>query len=291
MDKQQVKEECAALYRQVPGNVLRPTDQILPQYVGTALFDAPLVGFGAADDALFDRFKKPEVIGPWHMSPAEWLPGARTVVSLFFPMSMAVIESNRAAVEKASMLWVYARIEGQAFICAYTEAMCSWFRAQGREVCGPCIDPRFEKVVAGQGIEGYPEINNKTFGSRWSERHAAFVCGLGTFGLSKGLITGCGIAGRFTSVIITAPLAADERPYTEVYEYCTRCGVCARRCPAGAISLENGKDHLKCGSFVEASKVIYNPRYGCGLCQTKVPCEHGIPPGQKIGRKEAIQAD
>ena len=63
--------------------------------------------------------------------------------------------------------------------------------------------------------------------SLWSERHAAYVCGLRTFGLSKGLITKKGIAGRFTSLITDLPLLADERAYTDVYEYCTRCGACA----------------------------------------------------------------
>ena len=86
MNKQQIQDLCEELYRTVPGNVLRETDPIDPQYVGTALFDAPLVGFGAADDALFARFKAPEVIGPWHMSPEEWLTGAKAIVSLFFPM-------------------------------------------------------------------------------------------------------------------------------------------------------------------------------------------------------------
>ena len=281
MEKQQIREQCAALFRQVPGNVLRSTDQVRPEYVGTVLFEAPLVGFGAADDALFAQFKELGVIGPWHMSPEEWQPGAKTVISLFFPMSKAVIESNRTAKGKASQLWVYARIEGQAFINAYTRALCDWFREQGVEACGPCIDPRFQKVAAGKGIEGYPEINRKTFGSRWSERHAAYICGLGTFGLSKGLITERGMAGRFTSGIVTAPLEADTRPYTEIYEYCTHCGACARRCPVHAISLEKGKNHTRCGLFQKVSGVIYRPRYGCGLCQTKVPCEHCIPPRRK----------
>lgn len=281
MEKQQIREQCAALFEQVPGNVLRPTDKVLPKYVGTALFDAPLVGFGAADDELFACFKNPEVIGPWHMSPEEWQPGAKTVISLFFPMSRAVIESNRAAKGKAAKLWTYARIEGQAFISAYTRSLCDWFREQGFDGCGPCVDPRFQKVTAGKGIEGYPEINRKTFGSRWSERHAAFVCGLGTFGLSKGLITERGMAGRFTSVIVTAALEPDTRPYTEVYEYCTHCGACARRCPAKAIDLETGKNHGKCGLYLKISKVIHHPRYGCGLCQTKVPCEHCVPPRRK----------
>ena len=41
--------------------------------------------------------------------------------------------------------------------------------------------------------------------------------------------------------------------------------------------LENRKDHTKCGPFVKASGVLHRPRYGCGLCQTGVPCESSIP--------------
>lgn len=277
MDKQQIREQCAALFHSVSGNRMLATDTDAAEYVTAAFFDAPLVGFGSADDALFESYKSPDIIGPWHMSPAEWQPGAKSIISLFFPMSEAVIESNRAAKEKASTLWACARIEGQDYIHAYTEALCAWFREQGYDACAPCIDPRFQKVSEGIGIDGYPQINERTFGSRWSERHAAFVCGLGTFALSKGMITQRGIAGRFTSVIVTAPLEADKRPYTGIYEYCTHCGACVRRCPVSAISLESGKDHTKCRQHLKLSSVILHPRYGCGLCQTKVPCERSIP--------------
>ncbi len=281
MNQQQVTEQCTALFSQVPGNILQREDKVPSRYVGTALFEAPIVGFGAADDPLFARFRSPEVIGPWFMLPEEWQPGAKAIVSLFFPMSETVAESNRKSEGKASGLWTIARIEGQAFISAYTEALCAWFREQGFECCGPCVDPRFQKVVAGKGIEGYDEITPDTFGSRWSERHVAWLCGLGTFGLSKGLITERGMAGRFTSVIVTAPLEADPRPYTELYEYCIACGACARRCPVGAIDPEKGKDHKKCSAYLKKSGVIHYPRYGCGLCQTNVPCERCNPSRKK----------
>jgi len=141
----------------------------------------------------------------------------------------------------------------------------------------PAIDPRFEAVHNGNKFHEYGCVTERTFGSNWSERHAAYVCGLGTFGLSKGMITERGMAGRFASVIIEEQLETDERPYTDVYEYCTGCGACARRCPANAIDLKKGKDHIACRAWLLRMSEIHAPRYGCGLCQTGVPCESCRP--------------
>ena len=37
------------------------------------------------------------------------------------------------------------------------------------------------------------------------------------------------------SIIISEEMEADVRPYTGVYDYCTNCGACIRRCPVKAI--------------------------------------------------------
>ncbi|MBQ6833286.1 MAG: 4Fe-4S binding protein, partial [Lachnospiraceae bacterium] len=84
-------------------------------------------------------------------------------------------------------------------------------------------------------------------------------------------------AGRFASLIIDCEMEPDVRPYTDIYEYCTMCGACVRRCPAEAISLDEGKKHVPCSAWMNQSKVKYAPRYGCGKCQVKVPCEDRIP--------------
>ena len=277
MEKEQIRVLARELCGSVTGNVLCEEMDIRPEYAGTRMYDAPIVGFGSAEDPLFETYKKPEVIGPWHMSPKEWLPEARTVISLFFPMGREVRESNRQAKLTASELWACARIEGQAYIAACMEALAVWFREQGCTACVPSGDPRWQQMTAGKGIEGYPEIRENSFGSRWSERHAAYVCGLGTFGLSKGLITEKGMAGRFGSLVVSETFAPDPRPYTGVYDYCTRCGACVRRCPARAIDPERGKDHMICSAWVRASRAVHAPRYGFGLCQTGVPCETRIP--------------
>ena len=88
--------------------------------------------------------------------------------------------------------------------------------------------------------------------STQSERYAAYAAGLGTFGLSKGLITKKGIAGRFVSVITNAEFNADIRPYSGPFEYCAMCGT------------------YMTGSKLPPHGANRRIRYGCGKCQCGV---------------------
>ena len=276
MNKEELTKLIAGLYGSHSGNVLSGED-IIKKYIGTRMFDAPLVGFGSADDPLFEEYKKIGVIGPWHISPAEWLPEAKTVVSLFFPISEEIRVSNREQTVVGSQQWTYARIEGQAYIASFMAALAESLEQAGIKTCVPALDSRFAMLKAGKGIEGYPEIDEKTFGSRWSERHAAYVCGLGTFGLSRGIITEKGMAGRFGSILLDVELAPDIRKYEGLYDHCIHCNACVRRCPVNAIDPVTGKDHTICMKNITKSGVLRYPRYGCGLCQTAVPCEFRNP--------------
>jgi len=277
MEKEQVRALAAELFATLPGNVLTEEMDVKRECLGLQLYDETLVGFGAANDPLFETYKDPAVIGPWHWSPEEWLPGAKSVVSVFFPITAAVRAATAKETKLTSAEWLYARIEGEQYLNAYMAALADRLREQGAACCVPATDPRFGWILAGQGLEGYPEIGPTTFGSRWSERHAAYVCGLGTFGLSKGLITERGMTGRFGSLITDLPLEPDTRPYTGLYDNCIRCGACVSRCPVDAIRLETGKDHMPCHHCVQRSRTLFAPRYGCGLCQAGVPCEARNP--------------
>jgi len=273
MKKTEVIAQLQTLFSTCPGNTLTERTAMTPELVGLSLYEAPLIGFGSAEDPLFTMFQNPEIIGPWHKRPEDWLPGAATVISMFLPFSEQVRSSNRGAY--VSYEWLQARIEGQMFLNDFCRCIQSWLTEQGFVACVPALDSEFFSYVGKDPETG--EKSDAAFGSNWSERHAAYVCGLGTFGLSKGLITKKGIAGRFCSIITTLHLEADERPYTGIYDYCTKCGACVNRCPAGAISLENGKTHSPCDKYLDESRRRFAPRYGCGLCQTRVPCEHQIP--------------
>ena len=261
------------IFRACKGNVVAE-DKALEGCAGLVMYEEPVFGVSSADDPLFNKYKKSSVIGDNFMAPKEWLPEAQSVVSFFLPFTERVCVSNCADPEKPSPEWLHARIEGQAFLNAFAKKIKEYFEGLGAKACVPSLDGRFGIKVE-QLAEGDPEgihINSK-----WSERHAAYVSGLGTFCLSRGLISSRGVAGRYGSIIVSQEIQPDERPYTGIYDYCINCGVCVDKCPAGAISLEHGKNQLVCREWVDGSKVRYAPRYGCGKCQVGVPCEHRIP--------------
>jgi len=224
------------------------------------IYEEPLVCIADAADPLFLQLKNPDVVGPHHMIPEEWLPGAQTVISYFLPFTTRVRESNYTEGDPSTE-WLYARIEGQICNNALCQYLLDEFVKNGVDAIAPSLDKRF-KVIEKR--------------SNWSERHAAYIAGLGTFNLSKSLITQKGCAGRFGSVIVNRKYEPTPRLYKDIYEYCNNCGACIDRCPPQAITAE-GKDHTICSNFVDAVLKKYNPRYGCGKCQTDVPCEHCIP--------------
>ncbi len=234
------------------------------------IYDEPLIGFAAADDLIFDTFKQHEVIGEVFMKPTEWLPDAKSVISMFLPFTEDVRRSNADCGIDPSEEWLYARVEGQDFIARFTDAVGDALKQIGINSCIPTNDSRFSTVSS--ALDGDTHII-----STWSERHAAYACGLGTFGITRGIITHKGTAGRFCSIIINKAAEPDVRPYSGVYDYCIRCGACVAKCPVNAISLEYGKKNSLCGPWVDSTRERFAPRYGCGKCQLGVPCESGIP--------------
>ena len=263
-------------------NYVTEENAIFPELVGMKMYEEPIIGFSSAEDELYTKeFKKDGVISPKYMAPKEWLANADTVVSLFFPFEKAVRESNTLSVDRtydlslelsSSAQWLHARIEGQIYLMKVMSYAIEILKEEGFDSVQPQGDKRWGFVA--------PLVSN------WSERHAAYASGLGTFGLSKGLITRKGMAGRFASIITSAHFDADVRPYSSPFEYCIMCGACQQRCPAEAIDKSKGvalgKDHSICQPYVDSHKLPpFGPnrlvRYGCGKCQVAVPCEHEIP--------------
>ena len=273
MNKAAFERAVGDYIRTSPENYIQKEAALRPDIAGMRIFDDPVFGYASADDSYFTEAKKPGVIGDHFMLPAEWLAGANTVISVFLPFTEQVRSANRQNLSWPADEWLNARIEGQAFqdtLCRFAEGL---LKAEDFTALAPMTDSRLCKVS--------PLTDDKTeqafYTSNWSERHVAYAAGLGTFGLSKGLITRKGSAGRCISVITGAVFEPDKRPYMGVYDYCSFCGVCARNCPAAAISKESGKNHYLCSEFLDATRAKHAPRFGCGKCQVKVPCESIAP--------------
>jgi hypothetical protein len=238
----------------------------LPEEDNQPIWDLPLVGVASADDPLFERFQDPEVVGPQHRLPREWLPGAQSIISVFLPFSEHIFrsykkESRYSAIEFSSGKW-----NGSKFLNVIRRGLTRFFEQQGGQANAPNIDPRYD---------------SDHWLPFWSERHVAFAAGVGTFGLQQALITERGAFGRVCSVITTLKLVPTIRPYTEVYGYCLyafdgSCKACVERCPTGAVN-EAGKVVELCSKHGN-SEHYKSWGYGsCGHCSTFIPCSREIP--------------
>ena len=273
MTKQDFENAVIGYINSSPGNYVKKEIALRPQLEGMRIFEEPLTGYASAVDPYFLQAKKPDIIGTHFITPLEWLAAAQTVISFFIPFTQQVRQANGQNTAWPADEWLHARIEGQEFILAICRFAQALLEEKGFAAIVPILDPRFSSAS--------PVTNDKTepayYTSNWSERHAAYAAGLGTFGLSKGLISRKGVAGRYFSIITSVFFQPDGRPYTGIYDYCILCGACARSCPAKAISQEKGKNSFFCSTFLDSIKEKCAPRYGCGKCQVKVPCETKAP--------------
>ena len=245
-------------------------------------FGEPLIGFASAGDPLFADYKR--VIGEFHQTPQEVLSDARgsearaaTVICWILPITLETRISNRRETVFPSRAWSRTRNFGEQCNGALRRHLVGWLEERGHLALAPQLAPTWK------------EFSETPVGiaSSWSERHAAYAAGLGTFSLNDALITPKGIAHRVGSVITDLHLAPTPRPYPDHRHNCLyhregSCGSCIGRCPAGALSHE-GHDKSICSRYVyqtavEALAGEYGvAATGCGLCQTKVPCEGRIP--------------
>lgn len=267
--QQRIIDEIRRFVREDSGN--RFPDGVTPY------FDQPLVGFAAAKDPLFQQYK--QIIGPFHRTPGEILSNAATVIVWSLPITRSTREANRHESRYPSLAWAQTRSFGENFNVSLRRHLVTWLEQQGVRAISPQLDSNWQE---------FPDTA-VGIASSWSERHAAYAAGLGTFSLNDALITPKGIAHRLGSVItdLTLPPSCSERPdyrHNCLYHRNGSCGACIKRCPVGALS-HDGHDKNRCKAYVYGtitdllSEQFGTPKPGCGLCQTKVPCEERIPTG------------
>jgi len=275
-----IQEEIRVFVRNSPLNRM-------PDSKEDYIFEEPLVQFADGDDPIFSEYK--EIIGLLHLTPREALaatyekspgdlPAQLSAVSWILPITGKTRQSNRPQKDIPSRPWAYTRWYGEKFNEALREHLVKVIVGEGYLATAPFIQPYFKTMD-----------NEKGPFSNWSERHIAYAAGLGTFSLSDGFITERGIAHRCGSVVTDMPLPVSPRTASTPYSNCLfyvnkKCRACIPRCPADAIT-EQGHDKKKCRNYTYDDIGYIRQEYGvgvagCGLCQTKVPCEFRNPAGK-----------
>ena len=283
-------DRAAWIQEFIRGFVEESTENSLRNPSSEKAFTIPLVGFSRGDDPLYESYK--DHVGPFYMTPWEVFTltfrdfGVKaselTVISWILPQTDATKADNRKKTRFPSERWARARVFGEQVNVKLREHVVSMLKFEGYQAVAPIVTPQFSiRISPRYGLA-----------STWSERHAAYASGLGTFGLCDGLITAVGKAMRTGSVVARMKIPPTKRPYSDHREYCLFfskgiCGKCISRCPAGAIT-EAGKDKSLCFAHLFPATVEYVKShygfdgYACGLCQTGVPCESKIPTAEDV---------
>jgi epoxyqueuosine reductase len=248
-------------------------------------WDEVIVGFSSGADPLYGSYK--DLVGTFHWTPLEVFrlafpdvsvsPDNLTVISWILPQREPTKADSRKETLYPSRRWVQARFPGEEFNNHLRRYVVQQLSSKGVKSVAPVLSEHWRR-------EKSPKYG---FASKWSERHAAYAAGLGTFGLCDGLITPKGKAHRVGSVVANLVVPVTARPYDDHHAYCLffydgSCTGCRKRCPVGAIT-DEGHNKDKCWNHARVTCAKYVKEnygfdgYGCGLCQTRVPCESGIP--------------
>lgn len=254
--------------------------------ISDTYFEEPIIKFADTEDPLFKEYKT--IIGEHHLTPKKAFELAfgegsykgGTVISVVLPINEKTRKSNRTQNELASKEWTLTRTFGdEIFTRGFSTHLVNYLNEMGYRSIAPHHSEWFKIQKDNSGPT-----------SNWSERHIAYVAGLGTFSINDAFITEKGIAVKLISVVTELKLTLDVRlakSYNENCLLCSEgtCGACIKRCPVNAIS-KDGHDKIKCYKYVygeESSKLAQSygasPKAGsgCGLCQTGVPCEGKNP--------------
>ena len=218
----------------------------------------PLVGFASTKDPMFHLLK--DVAVPEHLHPKDILASGRTVIAYFLPFQDWIVQSNIGRVE-SSEEWARAYVETNLLIGEINDHLISWLEGLGHETAKlhPSLNMDYENLV-----------------SIWSNRHVAYVAGLGTFGMNNMLITDSGCCGRLGNVVTSLELVADERSGNEncLYKHDGSCTACIDGCVNDALHLQKF-ERFKCYEMLihNGEKYEYlGDASVCGKCLVNLPC-------------------
>lgn len=218
----------------------------------------PLVGFADAKGEGFTRLR--EIVTGSHYRAEDFLPEATVVISYFLPFDVSIPKGN-----------VGGRMASEDWATAYSETNSMAGRLNGH--LAEVLDRMGYRAAVPQNTLTIPEVLK----SNWSQRHIAYLAGLGTFGLNNMLITEEGCCGRFFSVVADIPVIPDHPREWEacLYKRDGSCGLCTRACPTGALKKESF-DRAVCQRMCEENQAVSGSDC-CGKCLVGLPCSTCTP--------------
>lgn len=208
--------------------------------------DIPLVGFAPAD-----RWDVP-LFEPWvpeEFRPRSIYPEVKTVIVIGMPVSLPIVDT-------APSIWYHELYK----------TVNTLLDQDGYRIASSLTGQGYPSVWVPRDGYGSIGILKEKPVAFFSHRHAAFLAGLGTFGINNTILTPeYGPRVRFASIFTTADLPPD--PVIEE-DLCTRCMKCVDACPVNAIDSEKYPagltDKKSCATRSEA----LNTRFisPCGIC-------------------------
>ena len=224
------------------------------------LFRSPIVAYSSAVDERYSKLK--EIIGDWHLDPTELLPDAKSVISYFVPFTKVVAMEPQTVVH-GSFLWSEAYQEINRHFDKINQALADYLTRLGYST---------------KTIQATHTYDQKDLKSMWSHRSAAAIAGLGAFGLNRLLITEKGSAGRFCTVITSAPLQANLKPIENkcLYVKNRSCSLCLKICPVQALGIESFRkfdcqDELNKNEVLMRANTPLEMADTCGKCISICP--------------------
>ncbi|HHV39085.1 MAG TPA: epoxyqueuosine reductase [Tepidimicrobium sp.] len=223
----------------------------------------PIVAFADAEDPMFSKLK--EVVAPTHAMPRDFMADGRTIISYFLPFEDFIPNSNIGG-RISSKTWAIAYVETNELIASLNAY----------------IKKRIEEL--GHGAELIPMALNyapDNLKSDWSQRHVAYIAGLGKFGINNMLITEKGCCGRVGSIITNLkiePTIRDEGEYC-LYKAGLNCTKCIDNCINEALvgdEFHRERCYEMCRENGERYKHLGHSEV-CGKCLVGIPCSFENP--------------
>ncbi|HTY62798.1 MAG TPA: hypothetical protein VMG30_11140 [Acidobacteriota bacterium] len=289
------KDPCKFLENAVKEYVRTSPLNHLTAFENAPIVDDPILAFADGDDPIFQEYKT--VIGDFHLTPREllekciaakrWRFGTKEnidrigVVSWALPLTHETRLQERASPFGGSPRYNHSRWIGIRLYECVEQFVASLLEVLGCNAVAPTQSRLFE-------IEDMP---GGWLAANWSERHVAYACGLGTFGLNGLMITPRGCAVYLGSVVCDIALPPTRRSDNRVancpYFRDGSCGLCIGHCTGSAIGAE-GRSNVACLKNLRdeqadniirmgLDKGLVGPAPACGRCSTGLPCEERIP--------------